>query len=247
MMIMKKTIDKSQGSVLMWRSIMNTVIWSNPKLSRLYHWIMYRANWESNEVFPTANNKITVKPGQFVTSLDKVAEVIGSNSKSTATAYLDLLIAERRIELKKTNKYTVITVKDWKWLQEIEDKIENKLETNRKQTETDNIYKEKKFSHQQGAGVDNGSKALTPPKPLTKQQILDIAVDLRVSYPDVELMEKEVLNPESIEKYKIKSTGLTVRKWLGRNIREGKQRTLDATGMMLLKDLRVHPDGKVAP
>lgn len=133
---MRTNIDKSKGYVIIWRSIMDTSLWSNPKLERIYHWVMYRANFESREVFPTTE-KIQLKPGQFITSFPHAAAELKISVGSVKT-YLDILKAESIIESYSTNKYTVITVKNWKELQNPERGIETKTKTERKQTETDN-------------------------------------------------------------------------------------------------------------
>ncbi|TSC85809.1 MAG: hypothetical protein G01um10147_1085 [Microgenomates group bacterium Gr01-1014_7] len=130
------TIDKTRGYVIMWRSIMDTAIWTNPKLERVYHWVMYRANHAGAEIFPTTE-KVTLNPGQFVTSYPHAERELKMSVGSINT-YLKVLKAESIIEIKSTNKYTVITVQSWNELQNPERKNESKLKTERKQTETDN-------------------------------------------------------------------------------------------------------------
>ncbi|MBM3284198.1 hypothetical protein FJY90_08250 [Candidatus Gottesmanbacteria bacterium] len=134
---------------------MDTAIFSNPKLAALYYWCLLRANWKEAEVFPETN-KIILKPGQFITSLETVAKVIGMKSIVSAKNYLNILKNENQIEIKSTNKYTVVTVLNWNDLQNIEKKIENRMKTVCKQFETDNTL------NTLNKNIDTSSKAQLP-------------------------------------------------------------------------------------
>lgn len=129
-------IDKSKGYIIVWRSILETPLWTNPKLQRLFFWVLLRANYKTKEVFPTTE-KIMLQPGQFVTSYPHISKELRISVGSVKT-YLDLLKSENIIETKPTNKYTVITIQNWNELQNPEKKNESKVKTERKQTETDN-------------------------------------------------------------------------------------------------------------
>lgn len=132
-------VDKTQGYVIMWRSFYNSALWTNPKLFRVYDWVMYRANFNSAEAFPTTD-KVKLLPGQFITSFPHAAKEL-KMSVGNAFRYFSVLKAENVIETKKTNKYTIVTVLNWQELQNPERKYENKLKTNGKQTETVNTIK----------------------------------------------------------------------------------------------------------
>lgn len=134
--IMANGIDKTKGYIILWRSILDSSIWTNLKLQRLYFWILLRANFKKVEVFPTVE-KVILQPGQFITSYPHAADEL-KMSVGSVKNYLDLLKNERIIEVKSTNKYTVITIRNWESLQNPERKTENKTKTEQKHTETDN-------------------------------------------------------------------------------------------------------------
>ena len=73
--------------------------------------------------------------------------------------------------------------------------------------------------------------------PLTKEQRIKIALELHVDLQTVSRKEQEVLEPESIKKYKTQNIESTTRKWLRRAINEGKQQTLDENGMEVMRTL----------
>ena len=130
------TVDKSKGYIILWRSVFSSPIWENPKLERIYHWTLYRANWQETEVFPSSE-KIILQPGQFITSYPHAKDEL-KMAFGTIKTYLKLLQSESIIEIKSTNKYTIVTVLNWDDLQNPEKKIESRLKTERKQIETDN-------------------------------------------------------------------------------------------------------------
>lgn len=133
---MELPIDKSKGYIIVWRSILETPLWTNPKLQRIFFWVLLRANYKIKEVFP-ATEKIVLQPGQFVTSYPHISKELKISVGSVKT-YLDLLKTEKIIETRSTNKYTVITIQNWNELQNPEKKNESKMKTERKQTETNN-------------------------------------------------------------------------------------------------------------
>ncbi len=132
------TIDKTQGYVILWRSIMDSAIWTNPKLLKVYQWCLFRANYKPLEEYKGLK-KLNINPGQFITSYPHAK---GELSMATGTIYnyINLLKAERIIESKSYNKYTVITVLNWNDLQNPERISETKMKANCKQNETDNTY-----------------------------------------------------------------------------------------------------------
>ncbi len=129
-------IDKSQGFVLMWRSIIDTAIWSNPKLLKVYQWCYFRANFKPVEEYKGLR-KVNLTPGEFITSFPHAAEQLNM-SQGTVYNYINLLKAERIIERTSYNKYTIITILNWNDLQNPKRFSENKMKTDYKQNETDN-------------------------------------------------------------------------------------------------------------
>lgn len=131
---MGTNIDKTQGYVLFWRSIMDSVVFKNPKMWRVYSWCLFRANYTVKEELPGLH-KVNLVPGQFITSTRHAAEALDI-SVTTLYEYLHLLEFEHIIERTSTSKYTVITIQNWNELQHPERTGEHKLDT-------ENTYKTK--------------------------------------------------------------------------------------------------------
>jgi len=183
-------IDKSQGYVLMWRSIMSTPLWQNEKLSRVYHWVMYRANYEGKEVFPT-KNKVKLKKGQFITSLPHAAKELGMG-QATADSYLNVLKSERIIDRHATNKYTVITVQSWDELQNPDRKTDSKWRADGEQMDTDNTYNT--LNTYRDTGITSKHKNISYLENIPLENITQFTKRFNITAPQVKSKAEDLLN-----------------------------------------------------
>tara|TARA_Y100001963_G_C6772723_1_gene445751 strand:+ start:1521 stop:2315 length:795 start_codon:yes stop_codon:yes gene_type:complete len=115
-------------------------IFENPifKRSRVYSnmeawlWLLVKANHKDNK-FLLGNKMVKVEKGQMITSQKKLCkEFKWGNSK--LRSFLKLLQSEDMIELKVDSKSTLITISNYRKLQEKQ--TANKLKVNRKRTAT---------------------------------------------------------------------------------------------------------------
>jgi hypothetical protein len=97
---------------------------------------LIRANYKQNIVL-FGRKKILIKPGQFIMGLKKAKEEIDL-AVSTIHYWLSFLEDEGMVELKKTNKYTIITILNWKDYQQVELKKNSKDNANGTLKETNN-------------------------------------------------------------------------------------------------------------
>jgi len=73
--------------------------------------------------------------------------------------------------------------------------------------------------------------------PLTRADRIEIALEYHIPLEEVFKVERQVLNPENISKYKHRTTFHTTKKWLDRKIDKGELRQLDEIGYMALEGL----------
>ena len=101
-------------------------------------WIncLLRANHKANSIF-MGKKKITLQPGQFITSYPKFGEEVGF-AQSTVFYWFGLLEVERMIERSSRGSFTIVTVKNWERYQEVERKVEREKKGHRKVAKTDN-------------------------------------------------------------------------------------------------------------
>jgi hypothetical protein len=110
--------------IKLYRKLLDSDIFKNEKLLKIWIWILLKANHKEN-TFLLGRQKMTIKSGQFVMGLNKSSDVLDL-AKSTIKYWLDYLEKIGKIELKKTNKYTIIIVKNWSLYQDIELKKNSK-------------------------------------------------------------------------------------------------------------------------
>lgn len=124
------------GYVCLWRKSLNSLVFGNEKCWKIWCWCLMRANFKEN-TFLLGRKKITIKPGQFVMGLKKSKEELDL-AVSTIHYWLSFLEDEEMVELKKTNKYTIITIKNWKDYQGVELKKNSNQNANGTLKETNN-------------------------------------------------------------------------------------------------------------
>lgn len=99
-----------------------------------------KANHKEN-TFLLGRQKLTLNKGQFVMGLINAKEELAL-AKSTISYWLDFLEKEGQVELKKTNKYTIITIQKWKDYQVVGLKSDSNEDTDGTQIGTNKNDKE---------------------------------------------------------------------------------------------------------
>lgn len=116
-----------EGWIKSYRSILEWEWWGDHNTTILWIYILHAVNYEPKKW----QGKI-IEPGQLVTSLGHLAEQTGLSIMAVRTA-LNKLILTGEIEKKTTNRYTLVTVRNW---EKFQDKATSKQQTNNKQTTT---------------------------------------------------------------------------------------------------------------
>jgi len=103
------------GYVKLYRKLEEKGYYKNSKYVHLWIHLLMKANHKGNEFM--FNKKLTkINPGQFITGRKKLSEETNINS-NTIENILTLFENEQQIEQQKTNKYRIITIKEWKQYQ----------------------------------------------------------------------------------------------------------------------------------
>ena len=106
------------GWIKLHRQSLQSSVWENPNTWMVWCWCLMRANHEPHK-FPFNGDDIEIESGQFITGqFQAVAELnpkkhkfgITANKYRAITAYL---VKTKRIALKTTNKFSLITVLNW--------------------------------------------------------------------------------------------------------------------------------------
>lgn len=119
------------GYFLVYRKLFDHEIGQNPLAVALWVRLLSDASYEDKDVF-WDNKTITIKRGQIITSIDKLAKWL-CISRRTTKRLLDALQNVQQINIKTTNKYTVISIKNYDKYQILPNKesMPNKLYSKR--------------------------------------------------------------------------------------------------------------------
>ena len=128
----------NQGFIKLYRKIQNHWLYEEKrKFSKFEAWIdmLMMANHKDNK-FVLGNELVTVKRGQFITSIRKLGERWNwSNTK--VSQFLDLLKSDEMIDYKKDTKKTLITIDNYGSYHDSENekKTQNEHEKDTKRTQ----------------------------------------------------------------------------------------------------------------
>ena len=139
-----------QGWIKLHRQLIENSIFDNEKGLKVWIWCLLRANHQKSTIL-LGRQKVTLNAGEFAMGSKKESEIL-KIAKSTLWFWLEYLAKEGQLELKKTNKYTIIKVKNWKKYQLLELKSDSNEDADGTQIGTDNNVKKDKNDKEPSAG-----------------------------------------------------------------------------------------------
>lgn len=132
----------TKGWIKYYRSTMQSVVWSDPFLLKMFNYCLLKARHEAGKTIFNGQ-EIFLNSGQFVTGRDALHDAYNRGAKkrhqisSSSTFRLLKKLEEYEIlNIKSNTKYSVVTVVNWNRYQNSEQQIDNKPTTNRQQTDT---------------------------------------------------------------------------------------------------------------
>lgn len=121
-----------QGFIKLHRQITEWEWYSNINVCRLFIHCLLKANHKDNKW-----QGIVIERGSFITSIENLAFETGLSGQQIRTA-LNKLKSTGEITSKTTNRYSVISIKNWDMYQ-VDNKQDNKQITNKHQTDNKQI------------------------------------------------------------------------------------------------------------
>ncbi|RVT56433.1 hypothetical protein [Niallia taxi] len=121
-----------QGWIKVHRKLLNSEVFRNEKLLKVFMYCLLKAS-HSDFQQVIGRQAVPVNPGQFVFGRKKAAQELEMH-ESTVRDYINLLKKQEIIDIKSTNKYSVITVVNWGLYQSENENPDNK-NANKKTTE----------------------------------------------------------------------------------------------------------------
>lgn len=131
-----------QGYIKVYRKLMDSPVWSDPYYLKLWMYCLMKASHKEREII-VGNNVITLEPGQFLTGRNSLADDLNKGmkpklrlSERTWYRYLENLEKWQMLTIKKTNKYSVVSITKWKEYQETDQQLSNKSPSDDQQLST---------------------------------------------------------------------------------------------------------------
>lgn len=145
-----------QGWIKLHRKLLENPIFNSEKGLKVWIWCLLSANHQENFCV-IGRQKLLIKKGQFIMGGIKAEQLLGI-ARTTIYNWLNFLQKEGMIDIKKTNKYTIITIPNWDKHQENGHQIDNKLTSKKHQIDTnkkDNKEKnDKNTGNEQVVAID---------------------------------------------------------------------------------------------
>lgn len=139
-----------QGYIKLYRKILDSPVWSDPYYLKLWLYCLLKATHRERKVIH-GNQVITLQPGQFLTGRISLAEDLNKDmkpklrlSERTWYRYLENLEKWQMLSIKKTNKYSIVSINKWKEYQETDQQLTNNCPSNDHQMSTNKNVKNDK-------------------------------------------------------------------------------------------------------
>lgn len=168
----------NDGYVHLHRKLMNNPVYGNS--TALHCWIhcLLKASFTNRE-FYWKRKKIKLLPGQFITGRDKFGSEINV-SPSTAWYWLERFEVDSMIDIHRTPKGSVVTIKGWKEYQKVDSNVNNEKTTNEQQKNTYNKDNKEKKEKKRERKPPKKKKQFSTLSSLTDEVVKDIAVYYKV-------------------------------------------------------------------
>ena len=111
-------ILSEDGWIKLHRKVIRSSVFDNEKCLKIWIWCLCKASHKEKIVL-LGRQKISLKKGEFIMGGITAEETL-KIARSTIYYWLSFLEAEGMVDIKKTNKYTVVTILNWDEYQEVD-------------------------------------------------------------------------------------------------------------------------------
>ncbi|MFF9835454.1 DnaD domain-containing protein [Enterococcus casseliflavus] len=140
----------NHGYVKLYRKVMDSFVWTNPNMYKLWSLCLMKASHE-NRKFLFNGKEIWLNSGEFVTGRDAITFEMNRGVKSehqvnsaSVWRWLKKFESERMLNIKSTTKYSVISINNWDEYQGSEQQVNIKRTTSEQQVNTNKNEKNEK-------------------------------------------------------------------------------------------------------
>lgn len=137
------------GWLKLYRSILDSAVFQDAEILKVWIWLLCNVAFEQHDTI-CYGKVIHLKPGQIATGRKKIAQCTDLNENKVYRA-LTVLKSLGNIEIKATNKYSIITVVNWdKYQDENVKRTSSEQQNNSKTTAEEQQDDSKRTQHKNG-------------------------------------------------------------------------------------------------
>lgn len=118
-----------QGWISLHRKMLYSNIFQNEKLLKVFIYCLLKATHTDHEL-QVGRQTVRLKPGQFVFGRKKAAIEL-EMKESTIRDYMKILEDDKTIDIKSTNKFSLVTIVNWELYQPLNFNSDNKSDSKR--------------------------------------------------------------------------------------------------------------------
>lgn len=144
---MTDTTINNKGYIKIYRQIEDTSVWTDSNKLKLWLLCLMKAT-HSEKTQIIGNQNIKLRSGQFITGRSSISEEFnrGALKKNiidglTLFRWFQLFENLKMMNIKKTNKYSLVTINNWNKYQSSEHQVNNKRTTDEQQMNTNKNVK----------------------------------------------------------------------------------------------------------
>ncbi len=129
-----------QGNwIKFYSKLLDSPVFDNPAVLKVWVWALLKATYQERQAV-VGYQTISLAPGEFIFGSHTAANKL-KMSKSTVWRCMSMLVQLGNLEIKSTNKFSIVKIKNWTVYQERGKQTGNKRETNGKQVGTNKNIK----------------------------------------------------------------------------------------------------------
>ena len=158
---------------------MDSPVWNDPHYLKIWMYCLMKASHKKRELL-IGNQVVSLEPGQFITGRKSLSDDLNKDMKPKQRQseiswwrYLNNLSKWEMLNIKKTNKYSVISVNKWCDYQESEQQMNNKRTTDEQQLNTNKNVKNVKNVEKEEDALKTFDENICISSPIVQEQLID--------------------------------------------------------------------------
>lgn len=202
------------GWIKLHRCLLDKAVWQNPNVFRVFSWCLLKATHKPLEQM-LGMTKVMLVPGQFIFGRHSAARECGMKP-STVVDCMSWLKSNTTIDIKPSNKFSLVTVMNWALYQSSGDesdtssdiKSDNTPTSSRQQADTNKNLKNVKNTYREfypNPELQQAMIGFIEMRKLKAKKITDHAIDLLMKRLDkmttVDAVKVEILNRSTINSW----------------------------------------------